>query len=298
MTYDGTMTLDTIREKLTRGGRLDTEDARAVWAARDLVAVGMLGDESRRRRHGNATTFVRVWDVRVEDASSLEVPSAAGELRVHVAGATIDLHVDLLREAVARAGRVPVTAGELHDLADCTPGEFASRLARLRSAGVWGVTAAAVDRLSAPVSVVPLVLDAGLRIGRFVVDAPDPAGPWAVLSIVEDVQQRTGAVRAFAPLPRQQTAEQPTTGYADVKTIALSRLVLEHVPSIQVDWTLHGPKLAQVALLFGADDVDSVSAADEIGTGRRRAPLEEILRNIRAAALDPVERDGRFDTRP
>jgi len=38
-----------------------------------------------------------------------------------------------------------------------------------------------------------------------------------------------------------------------------------------------------------------VSPDDETSDGRRRAPLEEIRRNIRAAGLDPVERNGRFD---
>ena len=74
-----------------------------------------------------------------------------------------------------------------------------------------------------------------------------------------------------------------------------SRLIVENVPSIQVDWALYGPKLAQVALTVGADDVDSVSPEDDTGEGRRRAPLEEIRRNIRAAGLEAVERNGRFE---
>ena len=61
-----------------------------------------------------------------------------------------------------------------------------------------------------------------------------------------------------------------------------------------MDWRGYGPKLAQVALTFGADDVDGVSAFDDRDLGTRRATLEEIQRNIRAASLDAVERDGRF----
>jgi 2-iminoacetate synthase ThiH len=49
-----------------------------------------------------------------------------------------------------------------------------------------------------------------------------------------------------------------------------------------------------VALTFGADDIDGVSGSDAAPEGRRRAPLEEIRRNIQAAGLTPVERDGRF----
>jgi 2-iminoacetate synthase ThiH len=52
-----------------------------------------------------------------------------------------------------------------------------------------------------------------------------------------------------------------------------------------------------VALTFGADDVDDVSPADEVAEGRRRAPLEEIRRNIRAASAEPVERGALFAPR-
>jgi aminodeoxyfutalosine synthase len=87
----------------------------------------------------------------------------------------------------------------------------------------------------------------------------------------------------------------PTTGYDDVKRVALARLAVHNIPSIQIDWALYGPKLAQIALTVGADDVDAVSAEPETSEGRRRAPLEEIRRNIRAAGQEPIERNGRFD---
>ena len=89
------------------------------------------------------------------------------------------------------------------------------------------------------------------------------------------------------------SAFKPTTGYDDVKAVAIARLAAPLVPHIQVDWLRYGPKLAQVALTFGADDVDGVSASDAAPEGRRRSPLEEIRRNIEAAGFEPVERGGR-----
>lgn len=80
-----------------------------------------------------------------------------------------------------------------------------------------------------------------------------------------------------------------------MKRVALARLIVDNVASIQVDWSLYGPKLAQVALTVGADDVDGVSAVDDMSEGHRRAPLEEIRRNILAAGLEPVERNARFE---
>ena len=83
-----------------------------------------------------------------------------------------------------------------------------------------------------------------------------------------------------------------------MKTVAIARLAAPNVPHIQVDWLRYGPKLAQVALTFGADDVDGISASDAAPEGRRRAPLEEIRRNIEAAGFEPVERDGRPGATP
>jgi aminodeoxyfutalosine synthase len=74
----------------------------------------------------------------------------------------------------------------------------------------------------------------------------------------------------------------------------MARLTAPNIPTIQVDWSRYGPKLAQVALTFGADDLDAVTASDEAPDGRRRAPIEEVRRNIEAAGFSPAERDGRF----
>ena len=107
-------------------------------------------------------------------------------------------------------------------------------------------------------------------------------------------QAATGNVASVNPLPTVLSTFRPTTGYDDVKAVALARLALAGVPHLQVDWARYGPKLAQVALTFGANDVDNVSASDDAPLGRRRAPLEEIRRNIEAAGFVPAERTGRF----
>jgi aminodeoxyfutalosine synthase len=112
---------------------------------------------------------------------------------------------------------------------------------------------------------------------------------------IAELQRQVAVIRSFAPLPRSVNAAVPTTGYDDVKRVALARLIVENIRSIQVDWSVYGPKLAQVALTVGADDVDGVAAGDDVGEGRRRSSLEEIRRNIRAAGQVPVERNARFE---
>jgi aminodeoxyfutalosine synthase len=135
----------------------------------------------------------------------------------------------------------------------------------------------------------------GLALARLTVHQSPSPDRLPLLKAVADLQRAVAVIRAFAPLPRRTSAAAPSTGYDDVKHVALARVVVDNVPSIQVDWSLYGPKLAQVALTVGADDVDAVSPEGETTEGRRRAPLEEIRRNIRAAGQEPVERNGRFE---
>jgi aminodeoxyfutalosine synthase len=81
----------------------------------------------------------------------------------------------------------------------------------------------------------------------------------------------------------------PTTGYQDVRLVALARLALPSIDRIEVDWQQYGPKLAQVALLFGANHLDRVAPVDDPALGPRRATLEEVRRNIEAAGLRPAD---------
>ena len=71
--------------------------------------------------------------------------------------------------------------------------------------------------------------------------------------------------------------------------VALARIGVPSVATIEVDWQQYGPKLAQVALTFGANHLDRVSLVDDPTLGRRRSNLEDVRRNIAAAGFTPVE---------
>lgn len=273
------------------------DQLRSMLDTNDLVRIGMLADKVRRRRHGTTTTFVRVAQVSAGDAASATWPAGTGEVRLLGTPASADEAVEAARVLVERAGTEPVTAWSLEDLQRLSPdaGALASLVERLHRAGIAAIADAPVDALPDPVAAVAAVVKGGGALARLSVNrvaGRDDA--FASLQIVKRVQKATGAVRAFAPLPRIVDDRSPSSGYDDVKIVALARLCLDAVPSIQVDWSLYGPKLAQVALLFGADDLDAVSPFEDTDLGRRRAPLEEVRRNIAAAALTPVERDGRW----
>ncbi len=135
---------------------------------------------------------------------------------------------------------------------------------------------------------------AGLTVERITVGAAEEHGGVDLLQTVAGWGGALAHVQAFAPLSRGQQPP-PTTGYRDLRQVALARLLVDNIESIQVDWSLYGPKLAQVALMFGADDIDTVSPYDKPDLGWRRAAREEITRNIQASALTPAERNGRFE---
>jgi aminodeoxyfutalosine synthase len=136
--------------------------------------------------------------------------------------------------------------------------------------------------------------DAGLGVWRLTIDTLGEDSRITSVERARDLQAAVGGFRAFAPLPRTMSVTTPTTGYDDLKQISLARLIVSNIDSIQVDWPLYGPKLAQVALTVGADDIDGVAAVDPGVLGTRRSPIEEIKGNIRAAGLEATERDGRF----
>jgi aminodeoxyfutalosine synthase len=270
----------------------------SLASTHDIISLGVLADELRRRRHGTKTTFVRVATMSADVGASIVRPPAAGELRIVGVPASRSAAVERVRAAASAAKGAAVTAFSLADLESLSAREgvtLRALLEELRAAGLELVAEAPIDRLQDPRRSIEEVNIAGLSLARLTVDQSPLADPMPMLKAVADLQRAVAVIRAFAPLPRRVNPAAPTTGYEDVKHVALARLVVDNVPSIQVDWSLYGPKLAQVALTVGADDVDGVSAEDDLTEGRRRAPLEEIRRNIRAAGLEPVERNGRFD---
>ena len=283
-----------------------TSDPRVILSTPDLIAVGVQGDDVRRRMHGSRTTFVRVFEVHVDAPETATAPArlAAGEFRIVGRPATEAAAVKAVEAMVALAKGGPVTGFSLVDLRALAPraDAFSSLCGRLRAAGLEAVAETPVDP-GLPIDAAEAVSaarGAGLTVTRLTVVAQPEGGPGetdARIALVERaarLQNDLGGFRVFAPLPRTMSITTPTTGYADIRQIALARVVATNIESIQVDWPLYGPKLAQVALTVGADDVDGVSAVDPGVLGTRRSPLEEIKNNIRAAALEAVERDGRF----
>jgi aminodeoxyfutalosine synthase len=260
----------------------------------------MLADDVRKRRHGVRTTFVRVAAMPVTAEAGEAASPLAGEVRIVGMPASRAAAVERVEQVAAAisASGIPLSGFSLADLEALSAREgitLRALLEELHAAGLELVSEAPFDRLHDARRSIEEVNIAGLALARLTIHQTPSSDPLPLLKAVAELQRAVAVIRTFAPLPRKLNPAVPTTGYDDVKRVALARVVVDNVPSIQVDWALYGPKLAQVALTVGANDVDSVSPDDDQRDGRRRAPLEEIRRNIRAANQEPVERNGRFD---
>jgi aminodeoxyfutalosine synthase len=118
-------------------------------------------------------------------------------------------------------------------------------------------------------------------------------------------QDETGGFITFIPLAFQSANTdiadlQPRTGFADLKTIAVSRLLLDNFGHIKAYWIMLGAKMAQVALYFGADDLDGTVMEERIGHMAGASSAEaltpaELQTLIRAAGHEPVQRDTFFN---
>jgi aminodeoxyfutalosine synthase len=121
------------------------------------------------------------------------------------------------------------------------------------------------------------------------------------LLALRDQQDRSGGFQCMIPLafhPQHTELEHlpPTGGRLDLQTIAISRLLLDNVPHVKAYWIMLGEKIAQVALHFGANDLDgtivderiTLAAGGAAGTGMSRTRLDFLIREARRT---PVLRD-------
>ena len=241
-------------------------------AAADVLSLGMLADEVRRLRVGDTVTYSRDAETRLT-----ALPSSLAEA------------VTMIREARS-AGRGDIVGFSLADVIDRNWGALSDVLNQMKAAGLGAIAEAPVDRLADPVAALRAAQDAGLPVRCLSLQKPLSGSRTDYLLKVRAILDRFRSIETVAPLPREQSIAVPTTGYDDVRGVALARLALPAVKNIQVDWSQYGPKLAQVALTFGANDLDRVSAVDDESLGRRRTSVEDVRRNIAAAGFIAAER--------
>ena len=124
---------------------------------------------------------------------------------------------------------------------------------------------------------------------------------------LRELQDTTGGINAFIPLKfrsanNSMSALGETSVIDDLRTLAMSRLVLDNVPHIKAYWVMYGKETTELALAFGADDIDgtiddstkiySMAGAADV---RPTMSVEDIKRICSAAGFTAVERDTHYN---
>ncbi len=118
------------------------------------------------------------------------------------------------------------------------------------------------------------------------------------------LQDQTKGFQTFIPLAFHPANTElgkmvewdETSGFMDLKNIAVSRLMLDNFPNIKAYWIMMSPRVAQIALRFGANDLDGTVAEEKIyhDAGAKTPQVmtrQQIIRLIKEAGFEPVERD-------
>jgi len=125
------------------------------------------------------------------------------------------------------------------------------------------------------------------------------------LERIRKLQKKTEGFLAFVALSFQtentfMEGKFAATGVEDLKTIAVSRIILDNIPHIKAYWVMLGEKLAQLSLKFGADDLDGTIIKENIShaagsKSKEGLNIDTLLDLIRSAGLVPVERDAFYN---
>src|SRR5919202_1087289 len=359
---DTLSTLDSIREKVGAGERLDFDDGVALMESDDLLALGELADLARRLRGGgdevyfvqnlylNQTNVCRVKCKFCAFAVTRKEPGAytytaqelvedavrqhdlSGFTEIHMVGGEsphvdFDYYVDIVRslhEALPDVHLKLFTASEIHHMTKLSGLTHEEVLRTLRDVGLGSlpgggaeVFADRVRRLVAPGKEHPdfwfHTHDTAHRLGI-------PTHCTMLYGHVETYEERvdhllrlraqqdlTGGFLAFIPpaFPPANTVFERrgwrfTTGADDLKLIAVSRLLLDNIPNVKAYWIMMGMPLAQVALHFGANDVQGTVVREKIfhaagATTETEQKIDELVRFVRAAGRVPVQRDTLYN---
>src|SRR6266545_4555528 len=317
--------LDAIREKIEANERLDFEDGLTLMESDDVLQLGELADVSRRRRGGGDDVyFVQNLYLNQTNVCRVKCKFCAFAVTQKQEGAYTYTGDELVEDALRQRELNGFTESEIHHMTRLSGLTHEEVLRELRDAGLGSlpgggaeVFADRVRRLVAPGKEHP---DFWIDTHRTAHGLGIPTHCTMLYGHVETYEERvdhllrlralqdeTGGFLAFIPLafhPENTVFERRgwtfTPGSDDLKLIAVSRLLLDNVPHVKAYWIMMGLPLAQVALHFGADDVQGTVVREEIfhaagAETETEQKIEELVRVIQAAGRVPVQRDTLYN---
>ncbi len=120
-----------------------------------------------------------------------------------------------------------------------------------------------------------------------------------------ELQDETGGFTAFIPWSFQpdgtELSIERASAFDYMRTLAVSRLMLDNIPHMQASWVTQGPKVAQVALRYGLNDFGSTMMEENVVSAAGCAftmPIEEMERLITEAGYQPMRRTTQYELLP
>jgi aminodeoxyfutalosine synthase len=238
-----------------------------------------------------------------------------------------DYYLDLLRTVKSERPEVHIkafTAVELVEIERVAKKPLAECLVDLKEAGLSSIPGGGAEVLSERVHGIlhpkKIGPDGWTAVAREVAKAGLPQYATMLYGHVETLEERAEhLVRlrelqdevknflAFTPLsfhPEGTYLEHlpAPTGYDDLRNLAVSRLMLDNFPHIKSFWIMNTAQISQIALWYGADDIDGTIHEYEItypeghlGEKTQVLTRRQLLKNITEAGRTPVERDSLYN---
>ena len=283
---------------------------------------------ARTNKQGGAHT----WDIGDLVEHAVEVHGRNGYQEIHMVGGEsphldFDYYLDLIRSLKAALPDVHLkcfTASEIHHMTRLSGLSYLEVLKQLQAVGLGSlpgggaeVFADRVRKIIAPGKEHP---DIWIETHRIAHSIGLPTHCTMLYNHVETYEERidhfirlrklqdeTGGFLAFVPLPfhPENTVFERrgwtfTTGHDDLKMLAVARLMLDNIAHIKAYWIMISTPLAQVALHFGADDIQGTVVEETIAHAAgavtpTEEKIEDLVRLVREAGRVPVQRDTLYN---
>src|SRR5271157_5335000 len=274
--------LDAIRAQVAAGKRLSLDDGLALEASNDLFALGAMANLVRERYNGNfgyynVNTHINPTNVCVYTCDFCAFRADLNEAKAYVLDRAAV--IDRARQAGERGATELHIVGGLHHKLPFTYYVDVVRWIKETAPEIHVKAYTAVE------------IEFFAKISRLATEQVLRQLIAAGLGSLPG-----GGAEIFHPENSEMAHIPKPSGVMDLKTMAISRLMLDNFAHIKAYWVMLGLKTAQVALWFGADDLDGTVVHEKIyhdagAETPQEATVAEIRRLITEAGRVPIERD-------
>ena len=353
-----------IAKRALDGEELTKEDGIALFGSRDLLHLGALADELRRRKNGDVVTFVvnrhinytnvcvsgckfcayyrregepGAYTLSMADImKKIDESTGLGITELHVVGShhpdlPFEFYVDMLKQIHEKYPDIHIkafTAAEIEYFSKISGHSTREVLKRLKSAGLKSLPGGGAEifnedlrkkicpnKISGEgwIGVMGEAHGLGIKSNATMLFGHVETKEDRVDHLIRlrEAQKKSGGFQGFIPLPfhPENTAllreglvsETGPTGLDILKTIAISKIMLDgYIDNVRAYWIMTGKKLAQIALHYGANDIDGTVIEENIthaagASTEEFLPKSEIINMIRSAGRIPAQRTTTYE---